>query len=561
MPTIGSPAPSPRFDRRALVAVAGQRTFERGVGYHRSGAVEIVDLEGERVLARVAGSEVYRVELHGRGRRFDGSCTCPAFAEMGFCKHLVATALTVNDGAGSTGRLERVREHLYRQGLEALVALVMRLAEDDPPLLQQLELAAVVDSADGAELVPRLRRAIDTATDTPGYVHYREVPTWVDGVERVLDSLRPLVEGGRPEALDLIERLQDRLEEAIESIDDSDGEVGRLMAAARTRHIDACLVLRPEPVALARRLFTREVESDWGLFGDADAAYAEVLGEQGLAEYRRLAEAAWGAADRDTRRLALLAILDRFAERDGDLDRRIRLRLEAADSQYAYLGIAMLCEEHGREEEALAHAERGLALEQRLMDQRLARFAADLYRRAGRERDAADLLWRAFEGYPSLEGYQELRKQAPALGERAIALLESRLGAEGRGRSAPGMFREGGDLLVRMLIEAPRIDEAWRVARVHGCLPATLARLARAAEPDRLDLALDVHAELVERTVARTNRGAYEEACRLLDHMAGLRERSGRTSEHRAHLQDLARRHKAKRILIKLLAERLPQGG
>jgi uncharacterized Zn finger protein len=85
-------AGSDRFDVAALRDVAGEKVFARGVDYHEDGQVEIVTLDRVRVLARVIGSEVYRCELVGMGKKFSGECSCPAFSDWGFCKHLVATA-------------------------------------------------------------------------------------------------------------------------------------------------------------------------------------------------------------------------------------------------------------------------------------------------------------------------------------------------------------------------------------------------------------------------------------------------------------------------------------
>jgi hypothetical protein len=51
--------------------------------------------------------------------------------------------------------------------------------------------------------------------------------------------------------------------------------------------------VRPDPLRLARDLFAREMEDDYGAFDGALALYADVLGEAGQTEYRRLAAEAW----------------------------------------------------------------------------------------------------------------------------------------------------------------------------------------------------------------------------------------------------------------------------
>src|SRR4051812_29417795 len=93
-PTVELAAGSPRFDVAALRDLAGAKVFARGVEYHEDEQVEIITVDRTRVLSRVIGSETYRCELAGTGKKFSGVCSCPAFSDWGFCKHLVATALT-----------------------------------------------------------------------------------------------------------------------------------------------------------------------------------------------------------------------------------------------------------------------------------------------------------------------------------------------------------------------------------------------------------------------------------------------------------------------------------
>jgi uncharacterized Zn finger protein len=114
-------AQTPRFDVAALREAAGEKVFARGVAYQRDGQVEIIAVEPLRVPARVLGTEIYRVELTGRGSELSGECSCPAFSDWGFCKHLVAAALAANaaesgEPAEAVNRLSRIRAHLLAQG-------------------------------------------------------------------------------------------------------------------------------------------------------------------------------------------------------------------------------------------------------------------------------------------------------------------------------------------------------------------------------------------------------------------------------------------------------------
>jgi uncharacterized Zn finger protein len=82
-----------RFSVDALRRIAGSSVFGRGEAYFRDGRVGLLVVEPARVLAHVKGNESYRAELTGGGTSLNGDCTCRAFEDRGFCKHLVATAL------------------------------------------------------------------------------------------------------------------------------------------------------------------------------------------------------------------------------------------------------------------------------------------------------------------------------------------------------------------------------------------------------------------------------------------------------------------------------------
>lgn len=61
----------------SLKKLAGEAYYERGLGYFREGAVERLVSHGDRITARVAGTDVYSVKLWRDGRSLDWSCTCP----------------------------------------------------------------------------------------------------------------------------------------------------------------------------------------------------------------------------------------------------------------------------------------------------------------------------------------------------------------------------------------------------------------------------------------------------------------------------------------------------
>ncbi|MBV8168088.1 MAG: SWIM zinc finger family protein, partial [Alphaproteobacteria bacterium] len=368
--------PRPRFAVAALRRQVGETVFERGEDYFQEGAVALLVVEAKRVVAQVAGTHDYRTEVVARGETIGGRCSCPAFADWGVCKHMVAVALAANeadgDPAGDGGALARIRAHLATKNVEALVETIVGLAENDPVLLRTLDMAAVGAQADDGTVRARLRKAIDGATRIRGFVEYRDAGGWAGGVDDALDAVAELIPNGRAAlAMELAEHALDGIEEALGSIDDSDGHGTALMARVEEIHLAAAQAAQPDPVELAHTLFSREIDGEYDTFTGAAERYAEVLGEAGLSEYRRLAAAAWEkvpartgrskdeGAYRDDR---LMAILDVFAAREGDVDAQIALRAKNLSSAWRYVQLVSFCREQGREAEALRRAEEGLWL-------------------------------------------------------------------------------------------------------------------------------------------------------------------------------------------------------
>ena len=548
----------PRFDVTALRRLAGA-AFARGEAYHRDGRVEILDIEPRRVLAQVAGTEDYRVNLLGAGETIKGECDCPAFDDYGFCKHMVATALAANEvdhgPEQSSGALARIRTHLADKPNGVLVAMIVDLAERDPALFRKLEMASANDGADEKVLAARLGKAIDQATATRGFIEHGEAGGWASGVDEALDALEAMDSRHDGLVLKLAERAIDRIESAIESIDDSDGECGALLERARDIHIRAARGARPGPIALARDLFERETSGGYETFYGAAWLYADVLGEAGLTEYCRLATEAWeklppvsgGGPQKEGDYFCLSGILDRFAERDGDVEARIALRAKDLSSPWKYFELAEFCLKHKGANEALRWAEEGLwTFEDGPSDARLVLFAADLLMKGDRRGEAEAVLKRAFERSPDLNVYLRWREAGgEAARDQALALIERRAAAETR-----PFFGHPADLGVEILMHEKRFDMAWATTRKHRVSRRVKERLARESEAGHPREALEVYAERVDELAAGGGNPAYEEAAGLVARMGRLRA----GAEQTAYVASLKERFGRRRNFVKLLA-------
>ena len=553
----------PRFDVAALQELAGAKAYRRGEEYYRDGHVRIIAVEPKRVLAQVSGTEDYRTEVTGRGKAIGGDCSCPAFEDWGFCKHMVAVALAANAGDGTeaaeTGAMERIRAHLKAKGIDALVTMIADLAERDTVLFRKLDLAAAAFSADDKTLEVQLRKALDDATKIRGYIDYGQAPGWAAGVGEALDVIGEFASGPRAGLVfKLMERAFTRIEEALGSIDDSNGYCGGLLERARDIHLLAASTLRPQPLEFARQLYARELGEDYDTFYGAADIYAEVLGQTGLAEYRRLASQAWdklpsraGGGRRRTEPEGnyhqLRGILDYFAARDSDVEARIALRAKDLSDPGKYLQLADFCLAQGRPEEALRRAEEGLWLfEDDQQNERLLIFTADLLARAGRFGEAEAHLWRAFVKAPGFELYGWLGKTGgDAARARAVAYLESWLA-----KQKDSGWHNPADLFVNILIDCKAHDAAWTILRKRKVSMNVKMALARASEASHPRQSADVYVVHIEELVNLGGNGGYAGAAALAAHLASLRG----AAEQAAYMADLKLRHARKRNFMKLLA-------
>jgi len=187
----------------------------------------------------VSGSQVYRARLVGSGRALSGTCDCPAFDDWGFCKHLVAVALTVNAASPSAlgdveARRTRIGEHLRGLGVNRLAARLLEVADRDQALMRELEFETSLGGADDSVLFEQIASALDEATAVEDYVDWRGAGTLADDLRAVFEQIRQLLDAGRAAvAIKLLDRFFDDAEDLFEAVDDSNGEVGGAMAKPR----------------------------------------------------------------------------------------------------------------------------------------------------------------------------------------------------------------------------------------------------------------------------------------------------------------------------------------
>ena len=421
------------------------------------------------------------------------------------------------------------------------------------------------------------RHAIDEAFVVDDYVDYREMYDYAANIDSLLDSLQDLLDDGHAEAvIALSEHAIDRAEDALGYVDDSDGSMSDIAERLQELHLAACVAVKPDPVALAPTLFDRERHSgDLDVFYAAARVYAEVLGSEGLAEYRRLAQAEWdalpplGPKDEErswsSRRFRITQIMQTLAEVTGDVDAVVEVLARDQSSAYQFVRIAEVLREAKRYDDALVWAEKGLALHG-ASDSRLVEAVAEEYHRAGRGEDAVRVAWDAYGDSPGLRTYRQLAEQAqragvwPACHEKALELLRAR--TKGQSKPARGRVtrwpaaKPDSSTLVEVLLFDGEVEQAWAEASAAGCRRDLWLELARRREAQHPLDAIPIWQDEVERQIDVKKNHAYAEAVDLIVRVGRLMEAAGRADDFTPYVARLRAAHKPKRNLMKLFGER-----
>lgn len=570
-----------KMDTNTLRRLGGPRSFERGEAYFEDGRVGSLVEDKGRITAFVHGSSKYRVKLWNEDGNLEYECSCPMGQDGDFCKHCVAVGLTWLAGSDNKGKsapssgskvtFKDIRSYLLMQDKEALTEMILDQAAEDERLRNKLLLQAAGSKKEGINLTA-YRQAIDNAVNPDGYVGYYEMYDYSQGIDEVVSSISDLLNKGKAAGvIELCEYALRKVEKAINHVDDSDGHMGGILERLQELHLSACKKAKPDPEALAKRLFDWEISGEWDTFYGAVKTYSEVLGKKGLALYRQLAEEEWkkikplGPGEKDPDRYGLRFrvrhIMEDLAKESGDIEALVAIMSRDLSNSYAFLNIAEIYKESGNREKGLEWAERGLKAFPQKPDSMLMDFVAEEYHRQNRHDEAMKLIWAQFEESHSLHTYDKLKTHADKTGdwqvwrEKALKAIREDLKQNKNIGKSPWPWMRGNDysLLVEIFLFEKDADAAWKEANEGDCSDSLWLRLAEVREKEHPKDTIAVYQKMINPIVNRKNNSSYEEARGLILKIKALMTRTGEESKFASYLNSVKIAHKPKRNFMKLL--------
>jgi len=566
--------------RNAMMDLAGDRSFARGEDYQAGGQVISVTEDMGVIVAKVAGTHDYRVKLAVKGNRLDYACTCPVGADGDFCKHCVAAglewlerkekAVILDKHAKPPATMNDIRNFLAGQDKSVLIDIVMEQSLEDDQLRNRLLMKTAKRDRKKFDLTT-FREAITNATAPGGFVEYRMAYGFSQGIEAVIDQIEALLkEGHTTEVIELAEFALAKVEVALGSMDDSDGYMSGIIERLQEMHLAACEKARPDPEALAKRLFKWETSTGYDTFYGAAATYSKVLGEKGLAVYRKLAKTRWEnvpalqSGQREelgSGRFRITHIMEDLARASGDIEELVSIKSRNLSYAFSYLEIADVYKAAGKPDVALDWAERGLKAFPERTDSRLLDFLTDEYHRRKRHDEAMQLVWRQFAEAPHLSSYQKLKAHADKISQwqgwrqKALAALRESL-AKSKKEAEETRWtwhRADSSPLVEIFLWEKDADAAWQEASEGGCTDSLWLELAALRKKAYPEDALGVYKKQIEPVISQKNDTAYRQVVNILENIRDLMGRLGRRAEFTQYIDSVRKTHKPKRNFMKLL--------
>jgi uncharacterized Zn finger protein len=420
-----------------------------------------------------------------------------------------------------------------------------------------------------------------------GSYDYGMVGAIVSEIGGVAEEARPYVDAGDGRnALVILGAVAEEYLDAVEELDDSDGEVSALcddLGGLLTEALLSAELTPREQQEWAQRIEGWQSKAaDYGMEDSFEAArYAALQGwsypplervlrgeitERGAWEDEppdcagALAEARLNVLQRQgrTQEYLHLARAERQTERYVTMLVRLGRIPEAVEHGTKYvanraeaLALAQALEECGATDEALRIGEHGLTLPEATTyaSTTLAEWVRDLGKRVGQTARALDAALIAAREHTNLENYKAVQELA---GERWPALREELLA---RVRQERAYYPSD---QVDIFLHEGLLEEAMAVVDANP-RHALVDRVANAALPTHPDWVFRACCHQFDRIADAGKSTYYREAVQWLERARAALVAAGREAEWRAYLTDVLGRHARKHSLRPML-ERLRRG-
>ncbi len=321
----------------------------------------------------------------------------------------------------------------------------------------------------------------------------------------LLEALDACVAHGyREDILELIQAAMQALDSLIAKVSTRNSRLDTLQQEFAVLHLRAAVILQPDPVQLAERIYSLSETAIGDIFGATLTPYAELLGAAGLARFRELLQPTFQivvnnpeSAPRPRREQRLFLnrrkMLFEWAMVTQNVDEQVSILVSMAKQPGEILTLAGFLEAQQRPMDALSAVSNAYA---RRPSPELAKYLAERYEAQGQPAEAIPYRWYRFELEPDIEEYDALlataalATQAKAWSERAFHFAEV----------------HAHRLHVELLMRAERVGEALAAARANGAPIQTWSRLAALHEATDPHTAIGLYFDCADFAIQELRR-------------------------------------------------------
>ncbi|MBI4482445.1 MAG: hypothetical protein HY652_06090 [Acidobacteria bacterium] len=278
-----------------------------------------------------------------------------------------------------------------------------------------------------------MERTIEIALRPGEFISYRGAWDFIEGMQQAKEQVDKLTKAGQPErGAGLHETFIAGCYEKAEEVDDSGGDLGMFVESLFCAWIQARQLAKADPHETAQRLFTWMDKDDYGFCHGLEQSAVKVFNAAGLSAFERVvrdkfdSRVAQGEGKKPGRPDARAShslhraseVLRAIYAAQGDVEAYVGVCNQVGLTPKDCESIAEIFQKHRRPTDALIWVERGLDLEGKKMwpnqsTYRLPTMKRELLAKLGRQDDALQSAWRAFQEEPAPYSYEELMKYVP----------------------------------------------------------------------------------------------------------------------------------------------------
>lgn len=531
--------------------LCGERVIFKAEDYLDN--VSNLRIEGNELHSSVQGTmpRPYKVKVSYSNDAFIAECSCPA--EMDFCKHVAATLLAAR--GRNVARIKKpkvpnedIASYVSELEKEDLAALVTEYAKRFDEIRKELSLKMAKKRSgriDIKEYVDEIDRAVS------GFVDYDQMYGFLDELERIRESIEKVASEFPEEASDILERFIRKCTGHYENSDDSDGNYGEFIGGLMDLHASALSKFKCDQKKLADWIVYHWENNDYDFADGVLDVYPKALRGEGLCIIRDYFVPKFKSLDKSITQKSgwnerykyssikklLLQVYDLLGDHEGFFRLAEAKMLDTDD----YILLAKMLVKLGRIDEAIEKCERGT---RKYRDDELLEMLVELYSQSNDHKKELDAMEQLFRLEPDSGLFKKIRTLAEKIGEwdeckeRVISILR----AVGRD-----------DLLSALYMDDKNYDSLIKLASDRKCDRETRERAAKFLLEKYPEESMNLYRMVISEAIMEMENYSYRKAAKLLADLKKLYLKLGRNDEWAAYIEELKKKHKAKRNFMEEL--------